>query len=108
MSLDKKMGAGSFKADVSGTFQSCMKCDDGTIGGCAGAAWSLVNCFPPACIWHLFMCPAYHVPGDILPFGVAALLGIVALPLVIGTFVVFLVPGLLAAGIGAIVGLCRR
>lgn len=101
------MGAGSFKADVSGAYESCIKCDDGSIGGAAGAAWSIVNFLPPACVWHFFMCPAYHVPGDILPFGVAALLGILALPLVFGLFVALFVPGLVAAGSGAIVGVFR-
>lgn len=101
------MGAGSFKADVAGTYESCVMCDDGTVGGAAGAAWSLVNCLPPACIWHFFMIPANNTKGDILPFGVAALFGFLALIPVAVTFVALLVPGAIAAGIGALVGLFR-
>lgn len=102
------MGAGSFKADVQGTYHSCMLCDDMTVGGAATTAWALVNVLPPACVWFLFINPGYHVKNDIMSMSVGVLGGMIGLVPTLVTFVAFIVPGLLAAGVGALVGLARK
>lgn len=101
------MGAGSFKEDVSGLYESCVMCDDGSVAGAAGAAWSLVNCFLPGCIMFIGYIPGYLTGGDHVPFLCAAIGCFVMFWPAAVVFLALLVPGAVAAGCGALYGLAR-
>lgn len=101
------MGAGSFKADTSNLYKSCIEYDDGTVSGAAGAAWSLVNCFVPGFILQLGYVPAYHINGDHIPLLVAFVGCFITFWPASIVFVGLLVPGAIAAGCGAVYGLIR-
>jgi hypothetical protein len=63
---------------------------------------------PPATVWHFFMIPANNTPGDHLPFVVGFFFGLFAIVPVITTALITLVPGGIAAGIGAIMRTVKR
>lgn len=102
------MGAGSFKADIKSSVDDCLAYDDGTVRGAFLAAWSTVNIVPPACVWYIFINPAYHVKDENLALTVGVFGGLIGIIPTIATFVLFLVPGILAAGVGAFAGFIRR
>ena len=102
------MGAGSFSKDVSNSWKGCTsEVDDGSVGGAAKAGFSVVTLFPCSMIYNICTAPAYCFSGDHIPMVIGALGIIVSIIPIIAVFIGLAVPGLVAAGLGAIGRLIR-
>lgn len=58
---------------------------------------------PPAIVWHAFMIPANNTPGDHFPFVVGFFFGVFAIIPCVAVALITLVPGAIAAGVGAVI-----
>jgi hypothetical protein len=80
--------------------------DEGDVSGAAQAGFAVVCLLPCAIIWNACIAPSYLCSGDILPMGVGVigtLLSIVPMIIIfIVTAIVTAIPGVFAAGIGAL------
>lgn len=97
------MGTGSFSKDVSNSWKDCTtKVDDGSVSGAAKAGFSVVALFPCTLIWNICIAPAYLFGGDHIPFLIGGLGILVSIIPMIAVFLITVVPGGIAAGLGAI------
>lgn len=96
------MGAGnSFCEEVAHSWKSCTK-DKGDVEGAASAGFSTICFFPCMFVWNVCTAPAHWAKGDIMPIGIGVLGTIVSIIPIICVFAAFVVPGAVAAGIGAL------
>ena len=94
----------SFANDIKGAWDSCTKLvdKDDSVRGAAQAGFAVVCFFPCACVWNVCVSPARCCSGDIMPIAVGALGTIVSIIPIVIVFAAMFVPGLVAAGLGAL------
>lgn len=102
------MGAGSFKADVKSGYESCIKCDNGSICSAAIAAFTLISLFPSMVLMYLFTAPSYLIHGDHLPF-LVMLMGVILAAIPCLVLVIVCLPfAMISFLLGALYGLLRK